>query len=109
MDGIGGTVKNVIFRKVNSGQLVVYFPIEFSEAVTKFVPLIPSVYLPENENIVEPVDISDARKINQTLKIQKLERKCSQNDDTYINFFKIADDEDPFHVWVQEWNHLRPC
>ena len=109
MDGIGGTVRNAIFRKVNSGQLVVYFPLEFSEAVTKFVPLIPSAYLPENENIVEPEDISNARKINQTLKIRKLERKCSQNDDTYINFFKIADDEDSFHVWVQEWNHLRPC
>ena len=39
-----------------------------------------------------------ARKIDQTLKILNLERKCSQNGDTYVNFFKIVDDEDPFHV-----------
>ena len=54
MDGIGGTVMNVILRKVKSGQLVVHFPLEFSEAVTKFVPSIQSVYRRENESIVEP-------------------------------------------------------
>ena len=66
MDGVGGTVKNVIIRKVKSGQLVVHSPLDVSEAVTKFVPSIDSVYLPENENIVEPEDM--ARKIDQTLK-----------------------------------------
>ena len=50
-------------------------------AVTKFVPLIHSVCLTENKNIVEPEDISMARKIDQTLKVSKLER-CSQNGDT---------------------------
>ena len=30
--------------------------------------------------------------------MHKLERKCSQNCDTYINFFKITDNEDPFHM-----------
>ena len=102
MDGIGGTVKNVILRKVKTGQLLVHSPIEFSEAVTKFVPSIHAVYLPENENIVEPEDIIMTRKIDQTLKIHKLEKKCSQNGDTYINFFKSDDDEDPFHV-QQYW------
>ena len=52
MDGIGGTVKIVIFRKVKSSQLVVHSPFEFSQAVKKFVPSIRSVYLPENESIV---------------------------------------------------------
>ena len=52
MDGIGGMV-NVIFGKVKSGQLVVYSLLEFPETVTKFVPSIHSVYLPENKNIVE--------------------------------------------------------
>ena len=72
MHGIGRTVKNVILRKVKSGQLVVHSPLEVSKAVTKFVPSIHSVYLPESENIVQPEDISMARKISQTL-------KCSQN------------------------------
>ena len=62
MDRKGGTVKNVILRKVKSGQLVVHSPLEASEALTKFAPSIHSVYLPENENIVEPEDVSMARK-----------------------------------------------
>ena len=98
MDGIGGTVKNAILRKVKSGQLVVHTPLEFSEAVTKFVLSIHSVYLPEKENIVEPEDITMARKIDEILKIHKLERKCNHNGDTYISFFKFVDDEDPFHA-----------
>ena len=61
---------------------------EFSEAVTKFVTLIHSKYLPENENIVKLENIGKAKKIGQTLKTYKLERKCSQNGDTYINFFQ---------------------
>ena len=44
---------NVTFGKAKSGQLVVYSLLEFPETVTKFVPSIHSVYLPENENIVE--------------------------------------------------------
>ena len=52
------------------------------DAMQKFVPSIHSVYLPENENIVKPQDKSMARKIDQTLKIHKLERKCIQNGDT---------------------------
>ena len=65
MNGIGGTVKNVIVRKVKSGQLVLHSPLDISEAVTTFFPSLHSVYLLKNENIVEPLDISMARKINQ--------------------------------------------
>ena len=35
-----GTIKNVIFRKVKSGQIVVHTPKEFSDAAMKFVPSI---------------------------------------------------------------------
>ena len=43
MNGIGGMAKNVISRKVKSGQLVVYSRFEFSGAMTKFVPSIHSL------------------------------------------------------------------
>ena len=82
MNGIGGTIKNVFLRKVKSGQLVVHSPVQVSKTVTKIVPLIHSVYLPENKNIAESEDISMARKTYQTLKIHKLERKYIQNGNT---------------------------
>ena len=98
MDGVGGTVKNVILIKVKSGKVVIYSPQEFAEAVKKFVPAIHAVYLPKSENIVEPVGIESARKIKDTLKIHKFERKVDPNGNKYINFYKISDDEEPFHV-----------
>ena len=79
MDGVGGTVKNVIFKKVKSGKVVIYLPQEFAEAVKKFVPAIHAVYLPESENIVEPVGMKSARKIKDTLKIHKFERRVDPN------------------------------
>ena len=73
IDGVGGTLKNVAFRKVKSGQVVIYSPQEFSEAVKIFVPAIHAVYLPESENIIEPKGIESSRKIKETPKIHKLE------------------------------------
>ena len=43
MDGVGGTVKNVAFRKMKSGFLTIHTPFEFHEAVTKYVPVIKSI------------------------------------------------------------------
>ena len=74
VDAVGGMVKKVILRKVKPDQLVVHSPLEVSESIAKPVPSIHSVYLPGNENIVKPEDISITRKTNQTLKIHKAER-----------------------------------
>ena len=98
MNGVGRTVKNVVFRKVKLGKVVIYSPLEFFEAIKTIVPAIHAVYLPESENIIEPKGIQSSRKIKETLKIHKFERKVDPNGNTYINFYKIADDEEPFHV-----------
>ena len=45
MDDVGRTIKNIIFRKVKTGQIVVHAPKEFSDAAMKFVPFIIAVYL----------------------------------------------------------------
>ena len=44
VDGVGGTIKNVIFRKVKSGQIVAHTPKEYSDAAMKFVASIITVY-----------------------------------------------------------------
>ena len=54
MDDVGRTIKNILFRKVNSGQIVVHTPKEFSDAAMKFVSSIITVYLPKLGEIVEP-------------------------------------------------------
>ena len=61
------------------GQMVINSPQEFSEAVKSFLPSINAVYLPESESIIEPKDIECAKKIKNTMKVHKLERKVNAN------------------------------
>ena len=71
MDDIGETIKNVIFWKVKSGQIVVHTPNEFSDPAIKFVSSIITVYLPKSDEIVEPESIHQAPSIPETLLIHK--------------------------------------
>ena len=71
VDDEGETIKNVIFRKVKSGQIVVHKPKEFSDAAIKFVSSISTVYLPKSDEIVEPESIHQASSIPKTFLIHK--------------------------------------
>ena len=71
MDDLGRTIKNIFFRKVNSGQNVVHTPKEFSDAAMKFVLSIITVYLPKSDEIVEPESIHQALSIPETLSVHK--------------------------------------
>lgn len=45
MDRVGGTVKDVIFQKIKSGQVVVYTRLKFTEDIKRFGPSIVALYL----------------------------------------------------------------
>ena len=98
IDGVGGTVKNIIFRKVKSGLVTINSPFEFYESVKNFVPSIHSIYLPDNEVIVEPKNIEqESKKIPETLQIHYIERFQVKN--VYaLNFFYLMEDEKPFYT-----------
>ena len=98
MDGVGGTLKNVIFRKVKSGQTVVYTPEDFANVAMEFVPSITTIYLPKEAEIEEPEDIDNAPLIKDTLQVHKLERCINQRNECLIKFFKTVADEEPFYT-----------
>ena len=81
MDNVGGTIKNVIFQKVKSRQIVVYIHKEFSDAAMKFVPSIVTVYLPRSDEIVEPESIHQASSIPETFSIHKFVRQINDRGD----------------------------
>ena len=81
MDDVGGTIKNVIFQKVKSRQIVVYIHKEFSDAGMKFVPSIVTAYLPRSDEIVEPESIHQASSIPETLSIHKFVRQINDSGD----------------------------
>ena len=75
MDGVGGTVKNIIFRKVKSGFVMIDSPFEFHQVILKFVSSIKSVYLPHSDVLNEAEDIEqESKKILESLKIHHVER-----------------------------------
>ena len=93
MDDVGGTIKNVIFRKVKSGQIVVHTPKEFSDAAMKFVSSIITVYLPKSDEIVEPESIHQVPSIPETVLIYKLVRQVNGRGDCSIEFFNKGNSE----------------
>ena len=103
MDYVGGTIKNVVLRKVKSGQIVVHTSKDFSDAVMKFVPSIISVYLPKLDEIVEPESIHQAPSIPETHSIHRFVRQINDWEDCSIEFFKMAVDQEAFHTqWCKK-------
>ena len=98
MDGVGGTIKNVIFQKVKSGLIVAHTPKEFSDAAMKFVPSIITVYLPRSDEIVEPERIHPVPSIPETLSIHKFVRQINDKGGCSIEFFRKAVDQEAFHT-----------
>ena len=107
MDDVGGTIKNVIFRKVKSGQIVVHTPKEFSDAAIKFVSSIITVYLPKSDQIFEPESIHQAPSIPEALLVQKFVWQINDREDCSIEFFKMAVDQEAFHIqWYKRTSDI---
>ena len=69
-DGVGGTVKNIIFCKVKLDFVTIDSPFEFHQAILKFVPPIKNVYLLDTDVLNKPENIEqESRAILETPKI----------------------------------------
>ena len=99
MDDIGKTMKNAIFQKVKSGQIVVYTPKQFSDAAIKYVSSITNVQLPK---LVELESIHQAPSIPETLLTHKFVRQINDRGHCSIKFFKTAVDQEAFHIQWQK-------
>ena len=98
MDGIGGTVKNVVFRHVKSGQVIINSAEDFCHAANQSCPSITTLFQPSDSILSEPSDIESAPVIPSTLKIHKLVRETnSKNGGSKINFFFLSNDDEPCH------------
>ena len=96
MDGIGGTVKNLVFRDVKSSKCIINSAKEFAEYAEESIEGISSLYLPRDNVIQEPQGIDVAPKIPETLKIHKVRHCYDKNKVCYLEFYHLASDEKPF-------------
>ena len=69
MDGVGGAVKYIIFRKVKSGFVTLDSPFEFHQAILIFDPSIERVYLPDIDVLNDSENMEqESKKIPETPK-----------------------------------------
>ena len=73
MDGIGGTIKNRVFRDVLSGKVNIGSAEHFASYANKIITGISSLYMPSNEVLTEPDCVENAPKIAGTLEFIKFE------------------------------------
>ena len=110
MDRAGGTVKNIMFRKVKSGFVTIDSPFDFYQAILKFVLSIKSFYSPDTDVLNEPENIErESKKIPETLKVHHVERFEVKG--VYgLKFFYLAEDEQPFYTqWYSNGKDVVIC
>ena len=84
MDGVGGTVKNVVFRDAKYGKCTIK---EFAEYADERVESTTTLYLPKCKLFVEPNEVAKESKVPQTLQVHKVIRHMSKYSISYLEFF----------------------
>ena len=110
MDGVEGTVKNIIFRKVKSGFVTIDSPFEFHQVILKFVPSIKSVHLSDTDVMNEPENIEqESKNIPETLNVYQAERLEVKG--VYgLKIFYQTEDEQPFYTqWYSNGKDVVIC
>ena len=97
MDGIGGTIKNVVFKKVLSGSTVINTPKESAESANT-VSTISCLYLANEDLLQEPDHVKDCPPIPNTIKTHKIVWSYTSKGVPCNKFFYVSNDEEPHFV-----------
>ena len=79
MDGVGGTIKKMIFGLVKSSKITINRAEEFVTEASKAVLFIQSIYLPQDDEIIEPSFVNVAPYIQGTLDTHYVKRFFNSN------------------------------
>ena len=107
MNGIGGTMKNTVFRKFLSGEVVIGSPEEFAQYANQICQ-VDSLYLPTTEIPDEPEDIQYSSSILDTLTTHRVVRGLSKHKIPYLKFYYMSTDPEPHYTqWYgPEFGHV---
>ena len=74
MDGVGGTIKRVVYGLVKFRHITINTAEEFAAEASKSVPSIKSLFLSQEDKIIEPSFVKNAPAIKGTLDIHHMKR-----------------------------------
>ena len=95
MDGVGGTIKNCVFKEVKSGRLTIESPEEFAHAADRLCN-VDCLYLPEDDYLDEPEGIEMSPEINGIMKIHRFTRNFNFQNVAYLEFFELSNSDDKY-------------
>ena len=98
LGGIGATIKNVVFRQVKYGRVIINSFQEFSVAAIKFVPLVATLFQKQKDLLCQPDDINQTPSIPATLQIHKFVRSTTVEGGTIIDFYFLSNGKEPCHT-----------
>ena len=83
---------------------------DFAEYANKAINGITSIYMPINELLTETDNTEKAPKIPETLSIHKVTRSFDEDNICFIDFFRVANDDDPFFTqFYRKDDHQEVC
>ena len=97
MNWIGGTVKNIVFRKVLSGQVVIGSPKEFTRYANQICQ-VDSLYLPTAQIPDEPEDVQYSSSIPDMLKTHRVVHGLSKHKIPYLKFYYMSTDPERYYT-----------
>ena len=112
MDGVGGCLKNFVYRAVLSSKVVINSPAEFA-AYAQNIKGITCLYMPAAEMLEEPCDVENTRYIPamRTLQVHMVRRIVTKAGFCCLQFFEVASDISPYysHWYNREGDNSVPC
>ena len=79
-----------------SNKCLIKYAKDFAEYANKTISGITSIYMSIYELLTEPNNIENAPKIPETFSIHKVTRSFNEDNICFIDFFRMANDDDPF-------------
>ena len=89
MDGIGGTVKNLVFKKVKSGHCIIDTPLQFAQHANETCESITSLHMSVEHLLEVPEDVKNAMSVPDTLQVYKAIRSMDISCFA-IDFFRLG-------------------
>ena len=99
MDGVGVTIKRVVYGLVKSRHNNINIVVKFAAEASKGVPSIKPLYLSQEVEIVELCFVCVfAPAIKGTLDVHHIKRDYNLENDYFLEFCYLSDGKEPFHT-----------
>ena len=98
MDGAGGRIKQVVYGLVKSRHININTAEEFAVEASMGVPPIKSLYLSQEDEIIEPSFVKNTPAIKGTLDVHYIKPDYNLENVCFLKFYYLSDDKELFHT-----------